>query len=137
LVEEIIHARGHPNVTGMHGTTIEITKETEISIRADCIIGIMADKAVKDLCPELKEHLLNGGQIEVVISVGDRRFSFKARGSPKLEFLSEKEMVFRKSTYIDGRTIAIEATAAAKDIPRPIINMLKKGEDLLIKIKAL
>ncbi|RLG48150.1 MAG: DUF371 domain-containing protein [Thermoproteota archaeon] len=137
LIKEIIRAKGHPNITGRHETTIEVTRDPEISPRADCIIGVMADKAVKHISPELKEHLLAGGKIEVMISVEDSVFSFEARGSPKLKLLSDKEIVFRKSTYVDERTIAIEATAAAKDVPRPMIEMLKKGKNLLIEIRAL
>ena len=137
MIKDSIRAKGHPNITGRHETTIEITRDAEISIRADCIIGVMADKAVKHISPELKKHLLAGGKIEAVISVGGSDFSFKARGCPKLILSSDKEIVFRKSTYVDERTIAIEATAAAKDIPRPMIEMLKKGKDVLLEIRAL
>jgi hypothetical protein len=137
LIEEIIRARGHPNITGRHGTTLEVTREAEISIRADCIIGIMADKAARHLSPELKRHLKEGGQIEVLISVESTKFSFKAKGSPKLRLSSPKEIVFRKSDYIDDRTVAIRATAAARDIPRYMINMLKEGRDLLIIIRTI
>ncbi len=136
LIEEIIRAKGHPNITARHATTLEITRESEISIRADCIIGIMANKAAKHLSLELKRHLMKGGRIEVVISAGSNKFSFKARGSPKLKLSSPKEIVFRKTDYIDDRTIAIKATAAAIDVPRSIIDMLKKGQDLLVIIRA-
>ncbi len=137
MIKEIIRAKGHPNITGRHETTIEVTRDPEISIRADCVVGVRADKAVKHISPELKKHLLAGGQIEVVLSVEDNEFSFRARGSPELQLLSDKEIVFRKSTYVDERTIAIEATAAAKDIPRLIIEMLKEGKDILLEIIAL
>jgi len=137
LIEEVILAKGHPNITGRHKTTIEVTRETEISIRADCVIGIRANKAVVDLCPELKRHLLSGGQIEVIILVGSERFSFTAYGSPKLKLSSDREIVFRKSSYVDDRTIAIRSTAAAKDVPRSMINLLRRGEDITIKIRAL
>ncbi len=137
MIKDVIRAKGHPNITAKHKTTIEVTREATISIRADCIIGVMADKAVKTLSSELKRYLLAGGQIEVVISVGNSEFSFKARGSRKLKLTSDKEIVFRKSNYIDERTIAIGATAAAKDIPRSIIEMLKREEDLLLEIKTL
>ncbi len=137
MMEEEIRARGHPNVTGTHRTTLEITRDEEISLRADCVIGVMADKAVKHLNPLLKEHLLKGGEIEVLISVGGEVFPFRARGSPRLTLSSEKEIVFRKSNYVDDRTIAIKSTAAAIDVPRSMIKMLRNEEDLIVKIRAL
>ena len=40
---EIVIARGHPNIRATHKTTLEVTKEKELSPRGDCIIGICAD----------------------------------------------------------------------------------------------
>ncbi|HIP58595.1 MAG TPA: DUF371 domain-containing protein, partial [Archaeoglobus profundus] len=38
-MKEVITAWGHPNITAKHRTTLEITKDEELSIRGDCIIG--------------------------------------------------------------------------------------------------
>ena len=36
-------ARGHENIRGVHKTTFEFTKEKELTLKGDCIIGVNAD----------------------------------------------------------------------------------------------
>jgi len=35
--------KGHKNILSLHKKTIEITKESELTINGDCIIGTSAD----------------------------------------------------------------------------------------------
>ncbi|MEM4523515.1 MAG: DUF371 domain-containing protein, partial [Archaeoglobaceae archaeon] len=44
-----VRAFGHPNITAKHPSTVEVTKDPEISKRADCVIGVKADKSISDL----------------------------------------------------------------------------------------
>lgn len=45
----VIKARGHPNIKATHRTTIEVTKDNYLTGRGDCILGIDADKSLKDM----------------------------------------------------------------------------------------
>ncbi|MEM2324735.1 MAG: DUF371 domain-containing protein, partial [Archaeoglobaceae archaeon] len=45
MIFEIL-AFGHSNITAKHRTTFEITKDQEISKRADCVIGVKASKSI-------------------------------------------------------------------------------------------
>ena len=51
--------RGHKNILSLHEKTIEITKDSELTVNGDCIIGTNADLACKDLPEKLKKKIQN------------------------------------------------------------------------------
>ena len=130
---EKINAKGHRNIRGLHHTTIEITKEEDLSPRGDCIVGVKADKAVNDLSPSFKNLLkdkntilmglfyINGSLYDIVIGQGD----------PRLSLDNSIKIIFRKSTYIDNSTIAIRVNKAARDLNREMIDLLKNPKTML------
>ncbi|MEM0017740.1 MAG: DUF371 domain-containing protein [Candidatus Korarchaeum sp.] len=124
MIEEIL-AYGHPNIRATHRTTMQVTKDEEISRRADCIIGVRADKSVMDLSEAAKRHLMEGGEVLVIISVGDHEFRLSAQGSRELKLSHPKDSVIRRSDYVDERTLAIRATASSCDLPREMIKRLR------------
>ena len=136
-MEEIIEFYGHPLIKALHSTTLEITKENFLTERGDCIIGIKANKACKDLKEELKEYLRRGEKVEIIIKVEDLKFSILARGDTKLNFKSDKSLVVRKSRFVCNRTLAVEANKAAKDVPRGMVDLLKEGKRGYMIIKSI
>ena len=122
---ETIEFFGHPNILGTHHNTIEVTKVSEISKRADCIIGVRASKACADLSPDLRKHIQTGGQLDFVINVGDIAFAFSGRGRTELDLTDHHEMVLRRSDFVSARTAAISCDAAAVDLPRVMIQLLQ------------
>jgi len=52
-----IRCRGHPCVTALHPTTLEITRDTGLTPRGDCIVGVAADRAARDLPREVRDLL--------------------------------------------------------------------------------
>lgn len=125
MMREIIHCYGHENVKATHKSTLEITKEDFLTPRGDCIICIKADKSLKELNEEFKRALKSGKKVRIRIIVDDLVDEIMASGDGRLTFESDVSMVIRKSTHIDGRTLAIKANKAAKDIDRRIIEKLK------------
>ena len=125
-ITETIFAYGHRNIQVTHKSTLEITKEKQLSKKGDCIIAVSADKAIADLSPEFKESLRKkntkmnmlieaGGIVEVVNAFGSRRLV--------LEHL--KDIVVRKSGHVCSRTLAIEADKAAWDLSRKLVERLR------------
>ena len=51
--------KGHKNILSLHKKTIEITKESELTINGDCIIGTNADLSCKDLPEKFKKKAQN------------------------------------------------------------------------------
>ena len=134
---EVVRARGHPNITAKHRTTMEVTRDPEITRRADCVIGVSADKGLSDVAGWLKSHLLLGLPVRIIIEVEGSSFSLLAFGDERLTFESEREIVIRRSEYVDGRTLAVRATASARDLPRSMVRMLARGAPLLMRIEPL
>ncbi|NJD98219.1 DUF371 domain-containing protein [Thermococcus sp. LS1] len=125
MLREIIRCRGHENVRATHKSTLEFTKEDYLTPKGDCILCIEADKGINDLSEEFKRALKEGKRLLIRIKVADLTDEVLAEGSPRLILEHPYSMVVRKSDYIDGRTLAIKANKAAKDIDRRIVELLK------------
>ena len=108
-----------------HRNTIEITKDSDISLRADCIIGVAADKACSDLDSKLVEHIRSRGNLKFLVTVKNLEFVFCGTGSSELQLTHPTEIVFRKSDFISSRTIALHCDAAAIDLPREMVKLLQ------------
>ncbi|MCS7121579.1 MAG: DUF371 domain-containing protein [Archaeoglobaceae archaeon] len=120
-------ARGHENIRAEHRTTLEFTRDENLTSRGDCIVGVSASCSAFELPEWLKKHLLSEKPILVKIKLEDYGLedNFRAFGSKKMSFLSKKDVVFRKSSFVCGRTVGINSTKAAKDLRRDIIELLK------------
>lgn len=128
-VSETIVARGHRNILATHGTTFEITKESELSKRGDCIIAVAADKALTDLSFKFKESIrMENAKITVSIEAGKTMETINAFGHPLLILTHPTDIVVRKSNYICNRTLAIKADKSAADFQRNLAEKLRKPE---------
>ncbi|MEM1919356.1 MAG: DUF371 domain-containing protein [Desulfurococcaceae archaeon] len=126
VIVEKVKAWGHQNIRATHRTTIEITKDAELTPRGDCIIGVKADKSVNDLSVEFKNKLRREGSILIIeIKVSNLMDYVLAEGSPKLSLDDDNKLIIRKSTYIDRATLCIRANKSAADIDRNLIEKLK------------
>jgi len=124
-VKEVITAYGHPNITASHSTTFEITKSEDLGEEADCIIAVKANKACKKLKKEFKDALKEGEKIEITLEVEGINDKITAYGSPALKLTDEKDIVVRKTDFIDDRTLAILADKAASDLNKELIEKMK------------
>ena len=132
----VIKGKGHINITATHKTTLEFTKDPELTLRGNCIVAVACDKGLKDIPFWLKDHLLQEKKIKIIIKCGKTQDYLFAYGSKDLEFSNKNEIVVRKSSYIDDRTLAIKATKSAIDLERELINEIKKGKEIVIEIFA-
>ena len=121
---------GHRNVLATHYNTLEITMDEEISKRADCIIGVKSNKGCLQLSEKLRNHIHQAGRLRFILSVSEFSFEFTGKGEPALDLNDPREIVFRKSNYVSSRTVALNCSVAACDIPRPIIKLLQNPESV-------
>jgi hypothetical protein len=127
-ITDIIHARGHENVTSTNKTTFEITKETHLTKRGDCIIAVSATKGARNLSPEFKQKARNKhARIRIEIKAGNKVETVNARGDPNLTFTDSQDLVIRKSEYVCGRTLAVLADKVAKDFSRAFVEELRNS----------
>ena len=125
-ITEIINASGHENILSTHETTFEITKETHLTKRGDCIIAVKAAKGLMDLRPEFKEAARKeNAKMTIMIEASGVREVIKVQGSPHLLFNHPTDLVIRKSDYVCGRTLAVKADKAACDLSRQLVEKLK------------
>jgi len=123
-IMEEIYAYGHKNVLGIHNTTIEITKNTNLTRKGDCIVAVNATKACNDINPDVKECIKKGRKFTITLRIDNLSDTFEGYGSEKLGLIDKEDMVFRKSDFICDRTVLINCTKAARDLNRALIERL-------------
>ena len=129
MVQEEIIFYGHRNVQSLHARTIEITKNPNLTLQGDCIIGVSANKSCYDISDKVQRILKdNNSHIIIDIIVGNRSFSINASGDRRLLLLSRHDIVIRKSNFICERTMAIQCDKASRDIPREMTLLLQNPE---------
>jgi hypothetical protein len=133
MVRDIIRAKGHKNITAKHRSTFQITKDHDITKRADCVIAVSADKGASDLSNELKKAAKkDNAKIFVKVIAGNRFEIVAGTGCEKLELIDVKDIVIRKSDFVSERTLMINADRSAADLDRKLIENLKRPHDILI-----
>ena len=123
---ELLTARGHENIVAQNKSTFEITRESHLTRRGDCILAVALDRGLRDFADEFKSILRNEeARLTIIFRVDDEEEVVEASGSPSLTFTHPTDMVIRKSNYTCDRTLAIKASKAAKDFSRHLVAKLK------------
>ena len=139
MISEEVLFKGHANIQSLHSRTIEITKEKELTLRGDCIIGVNANKSCKDLSDKIKENIKkNHSYVEIELIVEPFSFIIKGSGHNDLLLTNSKDIVLRKSKFICDRTLSINCDYGSSEIPRDIVNTLKYPSQkgiMLIKVE--
>ena len=116
------HAFGHPNILATHKTTLEFTKDNEVSLNGDCIIGVNADFDLK----KLKEFVKGKKKLRMAIKAGAAEDHVEFELNP--DFDDEKEIVIRKGDFISKRTLGIRADKACVDLKKELIAKLTNSQ---------
>ena len=121
-------AYGHQNILATHKTTLEFTKDKELTLRGDCIVGVNANfdlSKIKNFIKELKNN-----KIRILLAVDGKKEEISAEINRN--FNSGREIVIRKSDFKDERTFAFNADKSAYDLSR---EMVIKAKNKRIEIK--
>lgn len=123
------HAYGHPNILGTHKTTLEFTKDKEVSLKGDCIVGADADFDLDKLNAFIKNSENKSITITIQPAPNDEKYekineTIAAELNPN--FGSDKEFVIRKTDFASERTFGTKADKAASDLNRDLIGFLKE-----------
>jgi hypothetical protein len=134
-MEFTFKARGHPNVTSQHGSTFEVTMDPEIGKTADCIIGVSADSVMEDIPLQMKMALKNEKTIvKLILKTENAQDEISGYGHPLLALDHPTDMVCRISGYTCSRTLMIRANKAACDLNPLLVEDLRQGKLLEVKI---
>lgn len=130
-----LKTHGHVNVSSRHKTTFEVTTDPEIGIKADCIVGVASEKSMQDFSDEFKKAITRkDSKIKVILRTKNAGDEITGYGHPDLPLNHPTDIVCRKSDYICGRTLMINADKAACDLDSVLINDLKNGEEMQVVI---
>ncbi|MEG3225452.1 MAG: hypothetical protein BME94_08090 [Methanobacteriales archaeon Met13] len=134
-MEYTFYAYGHPNVTSRHRSTFEVTSDSQIGKTADCIIGVSSEANMDDIPLKIKEALKNENQVvKMVLKTENSQDEIYGYGHPLLTLDHPTDMVCRTSDYTCSRTLMIRANKAACDLKKELIEDIRKGKALEIKI---
>ena len=135
---------GHDNITCKHKTTLEFTKDKDLSLKGDCIVGVKADFSLVQLKKFIKS-LGNNKKITITIetlgyndneynnnkiknNIAENKITKKINAEINPGFDSDKEMVIRKTDFIDKRTFAIKADKAAFELDKGLIRNIANNK---------
>jgi len=134
-MEYVFYAKGHHNVTSAHKSTFEVTMDKEMGIKADCIVGVASELKFEDFPDELREAIQNENTvIKIQLQTENGFDEIRGYGHPELTLDHPTDMVCRKSEFKCSRTLMIKADKAAIDLNNELINDLKEGKELEVKI---
>ena len=118
----LFHAFGHSFITAKHPTTIEFTKESSVTPRGDCIVGVRADfDALK-----LRKFLTAD---KLLIEICAQGICDKFTAIPHKTFCDEKELVIRTTDFVSDRTFATKSEKAANDLSRKLVSYCKNPQE--------
>ena len=103
---------------------MEFTKDKELSLRGDCIVGVKSDfelSLIKNFISQLKNN-----KIKITIEVDDIKEEIIAEVNT--DFNSDKDMVIRKSDFVDERTFAVRAGKSSFELGRGFVKKLSNAE---------
>ena len=135
--QEIIHCRGHPLVSGNHPTTFEVTAESHLTSTGNCIIGIAADKGCAGLSPEFKKVLSHdNARLCTRLVCGGVEVAIHSQGSSQFTLAHPTDLVWRRSTFVCGRTIGILSDHVAATLPDELIKNLVAEKTMMVTMTA-
>ena len=105
-------AAGHPNIRATHAKTLELTRDTEITERATCVVAVAAALDEEALA---RLH----GRVALTLSVGAESVSVRGRLNPA--FQPGDPLVVRRAPDVTRNALLVDADTAAADLPRPFV----------------
>lgn len=108
---------GHHNISADHKTTLEFTKDKELTKKGNCIVGVNSDFSFSEI-----KKLLTHKKIEIDIEGN------KITADINPDFNDKKEIVIRRSDFKSQRTLGINADKAAIDLDKKLVERLKNPE---------
>lgn len=122
-------AYGHKNVTGKHNRTFEFTRDSELTLQGDCILGVNSNFSLYDL----KELIKESNKLKMVITADDVSDEVVFEANPSFD--DDEEIVVRIGEFSSDRTFGIKADKACSDLKKELIDKLNNPDqkiDILI-----
>jgi hypothetical protein len=107
--------------------------EEHLTETGNCIIGVAAEKGCAGLSREFRESLACDDAILVTtLSCGGEEATIRSRGSSQMKLDHPTDLVWRRSSFVCGRTIGILSDHVAATLPKSLINNLATGHEMVV-----
>jgi hypothetical protein len=134
---ERIRCQGHPLVRATHPTTFEVTAEGHLTREGDCIIGIAAEKGAAGLSAMFRQALADDRAVLVTrLSAGGFSVEVRGRGSSRMTLAHSTDLVWRRSSFVCPRTVAVLCDRTAATLPRDLVAALRAGAGLEVEMRV-
>ena len=134
---ETVIAHGHPLVRGTHPTTFEVTTDEELTLYGNCIIAVGADKGAAALSPEFRDVISrDGSKLITRLVCRDLCIEVRSDGGKGITLEHPTDLVWRRSSFCCGRTIATGTDVVARTLPRELIGYLREGATIRVEMIA-
>ena len=122
---------GHENITARHKTTLEFTKDEDLSLKGDCIVGVKASFQLNKIKHFIKT-MDNNKKITIIMerinNNSKNKIVERINAEINPSFNSDREMVIRKTDFVSDRTFAIRADKAAFELNRNLVKNISNGK---------
>ena len=115
------HAFGHENILGTHRNTLEFTKDKSLTKNGDCIIGIDSDFDTS----EIRKLISSSKNGKMKLTVKWKNEAEEVSFDANKDFSGNHEIVIRKTGFLSGRTLGINADRSSFELNRDLMNFLK------------
>jgi len=112
---------GHKNIRATHNRTIEFTKDSDLTPKGDCIVGVRASFVYTEL-----KKFLNLKKVKITIAISNIEDSVIA--TPSKTFTDDHELVIRMGSFASDRTFAVLADKASEGLNKDLVALLQKGK---------
>jgi len=127
-------ARGHRNIVAEHKTTLEFTRDKEVTEKGDCILGVDCDFRLEDI----RRFIESAASDNIRITIKADDITEEITATLNKNFNSRDEIVIRKTDFSSERTLGILADKGAGDINRKIaLKLADKAVKAHISISTL
>jgi uncharacterized protein len=134
---ETVIAHGHPLVCGTHPTTFEVTTDEGLTLNGDCIIAVGADKGAAALSQEFRDVISrDGSKLITRLVCRDLCIEVRSYGGRGITLEHPTDLVWRRSTFCCGRTVATGSDFVAGTLPREMIQYLREGAVIRVEMIA-
>lgn len=122
-------------MTSRHKTTLEFTKDPEIGIKADCIVGVGSRVSMENFPREMIDAIQDENtKITVKLETENAKDEIHGLGHRDLTLDHPTDMVVRKSDFKCSRTLMINADKAACDLKPELVQDLTDSKQLKVTI---
>ena len=117
---------GHENIRGTHKTTLEFTKDVNLGVSGDCIIGVSSDYDLGSLLKFISGKL----KLKCILNVDGLKESFIFSVNPS--FNDEFEIVIRMGVHLSERTLGNDCDKSAFYLNRDFVSKLKDNKTKMV-----